>query len=65
MFYSIYSQDIEYRKDVNNKIQTILSSKLDSFLVKDEYKNVINSFIVKFSGKKERICLASRFFNNR
>ncbi|MCB9211715.1 MAG: phytanoyl-CoA dioxygenase family protein [Ignavibacteriales bacterium] len=57
MFYSIYSQDIEYRKEVHNKIQSILSSKLDLFLEKDKYKNVINSFIVKFPGKKSEFAL--------
>jgi hypothetical protein len=48
MFYSLYSDDIEYRKKVHQGIFEILKPVYDSFF--KDYKTVINSFIVKTSG---------------
>ncbi|MES2622248.1 MAG: phytanoyl-CoA dioxygenase family protein [Bacteroidota bacterium] len=48
MFYSLYSDDIEYREKVNSGIEEILRPVYDSFFA--DYKIVINSFIVKTSG---------------
>lgn len=50
MFYSLYSKDYEYRKRIHDEIQQILSPLLED-LFKD-YKNVINSFVVKAPGPK-------------
>lgn len=48
MFYSLYSDDISYRKKVHIGIWEILKPIYDSFF--ENYKTVINSFIVKTSG---------------
>ena len=49
MFYSLYSQDLEYRKKIHDTIQEILQPTLDQHF--QGYKNVINSFVVKVPGK--------------
>ncbi|MCW5906350.1 MAG: phytanoyl-CoA dioxygenase family protein [Chitinophagales bacterium] len=49
MFYSLYSDDIEYRKGVHSGIFDILKPVYDSYF--NNYKTVINSFIVKTPGK--------------
>src|SRR5687768_4505137 len=48
MFYSLYSDDIQYRKKVHAGIAEILKPVYDDFFT--NYKSVINSFIVKTSG---------------
>lgn len=48
MFYSIYSQDTDYRKKIHYAISEILKPLVDS-LCKD-YKMLLNSFVVKISG---------------
>lgn len=48
MFYSLYSDDIDYRRKVYDKIRGILSPLYDSKF--SNYKSVINSFIVKLKG---------------
>lgn len=55
MFYSIYSQDLEYRKKVHESISAIVAPILDSYF--EEYKNVINSFIIKSPGNKSEFAL--------
>lgn len=48
MFYSIYSQDTDYRKKIHYAIYDVLKPLVDS-ICKD-YKMVLNSFVVKVSG---------------
>ena len=48
MFYSLYSDDIAYRQKVHHSIGQILQPVYDQLL--NEYKTVINSFIVKKQG---------------
>jgi hypothetical protein len=55
MFYSIYSQDIKYRRLIHDKINQILKPKIDSFF--KDYKIVLNSFVVKISGPKSELNL--------
>jgi Phytanoyl-CoA dioxygenase (PhyH) len=50
MFYSLYSKDYDYRKRVNDQIHEILTPLLESLFV--DYKNVINSFVIKAPGPK-------------
>lgn len=50
MFYSLYSKDYDYRKRVHNEIHNILSPLLERLFT--NYKNVINSFVVKAPGPK-------------
>ncbi len=49
MFYSLYSDDIEYRKKVHCGVLDILKPVYDNYF--SNYKTVINSFIVKTPGK--------------
>jgi hypothetical protein len=55
MFYSLYSNDINYRKKVHFEIEAILKDVYDSLFV--DYKTVINSFIVKLPGPKSDFTL--------
>lgn len=48
MFYSVYSQDLDYRKKVHQTIGQILQPVLDTFL--QNYRIALNSFIIKASG---------------
>lgn len=50
MFYTLYSKDLEYR----NRVHTAIHEVLDPILKKNfiNYKNVVNSFVVKSSGKQ-------------
>jgi hypothetical protein len=48
MFYSVYSQDLQYRKHVHEKINEILKEVYDELF--EDYKIVISSFIVKVNG---------------
>ena len=50
MFYSVYSQDLNYRKQIHDRIGSILSSTLKEHF--KDYRVMINSFVVKASGKK-------------
>jgi len=50
MFYSLYSKDYDYRKRVNDEIQQILLPIFEKLFV--NYKNVINSFVIKAPGPK-------------
>lgn len=55
MFYSVYSQDLAYRERVNEEVQTILQPTLDQWFV--DYKNVINSFVIKLPGKASEFAI--------
>ena len=55
MFYSLYSQDINYRKQINDELLSILTPVFNG-LFKD-YKSVINSFIIKHPGPKSEFYL--------
>lgn len=48
MFYSVYSQDLEYRTHIHHQIETIIDTALRAYI--QDYKTIINSFIVKASG---------------
>ena len=48
MFYSIYSQDLEYRNNVSREIANILGTFLDENL--KDYKTMLFSFVVKLPG---------------
>lgn len=49
MFYSVYSQDLAYRQEVDREIRAVLQPTLDAWF--KDYKNVVNSFVVKLPGK--------------
>lgn len=55
MFYSLYSNNLDYRGRVNSEIASILKDVYDSTFV--NYKTVINSFIVKLPGPKSDFTL--------
>lgn len=55
MFYSVYSQDLDYRKNVHEGIAEVLKPVYDS-LFKD-YRSVLNSFIVKVAGPNSEFSL--------
>ena len=48
MFYSLYSRDLNYRKNVHDTIQEILRPTFETLFC--DYKNVINTFITKAAG---------------
>jgi hypothetical protein len=50
MFYSMYSNDFEYRMRVHTEISELLSPILEAHF--KDYKNIVNSFVVKASGKE-------------
>lgn len=55
MFYSIYSQDLDYRRSVHESILKILLPFLESYF--NDYKPVLNSFVVKVAGPKSEFYL--------
>ncbi|HLP50934.1 MAG TPA: phytanoyl-CoA dioxygenase family protein [Chitinophagales bacterium] len=55
MFYSLYSNDIDYRKKVHTQIEAILKPVYETLFT--DYKSVINSFIVKIAGPKSDFSL--------
>ncbi len=55
MFYSLYSQDVEYRRQVHKELEEVLADTYKS-LFKD-FKTVINSFIIKHNGPKSEFYL--------
>ncbi|MEZ4931482.1 MAG: phytanoyl-CoA dioxygenase family protein [Saprospiraceae bacterium] len=55
MFYSVYSQDVAYRKRVHDQIDHILRPSLDAIL--SGYRPVLNSFIIKAPGPKSEFAL--------
>ncbi len=54
-FYSLYSDDIVYRKKVHDSIGAILYPLYDKLFM--EYKSVINSFIIKVPGPQSEFTL--------
>ncbi len=55
MFYSLYSDDIDYRRKVHNEIGELLKPVYDRYF--ENYKSVINSFIVKIPGPQSEFTL--------
>lgn len=55
MFYSLYSQDINYRRQVHNELGDVLESTYRELFT--DYKTVINSFIIKHQGPKSEFYL--------
>lgn len=54
-FYSLYSDDLQYRKNVHDTIGHILYPVYDSLF--ENYKSVINSFIIKVPGPQSEFTL--------
>jgi len=50
MFYSLYSQDIAYRKSVHDEVGACLRPLFNQWFT--DYKTVINSYIIKHPGPK-------------
>lgn len=50
MFYSLYSQNLDYRARVDQEVGQVMKPILDQFF--DAYKTVLNGFIVKIPGPK-------------
>jgi hypothetical protein len=48
MFYSLYSQDLDYRQRVNDEVGALMSPHLEAFF--HSYKTVLNGFIIKVPG---------------
>lgn len=55
MFYSLYSNDIGYRREVHDRIEEILRPVYEGLF--SSYRTVINSFIVKLQGAKSGFTL--------
>jgi hypothetical protein len=55
MFYSLYSNNLEYREKVHSSVAKILKPLYDDFF--EDYKIVLNSFIVKVKGEKSAFTL--------
>jgi len=55
MFYSLYSLDLKYRKTINEQILNVLSPIYNEKF--ENYKSVINSFIVKYNGEESAFSL--------
>lgn len=55
MFYSVYSQNLDYRKKIHEQIGSILTDVLDEHF--QDYRVLINSFVVKASGNKSEFYL--------
>ena len=53
MFYSLYSQDLEYRKKIHADISSLLKPTLDKWF--KGYKNVINSFCGQGARQSQRV----------
>jgi len=54
-FYSLYSDDIAYRKNVHDSIGEVLYPLYNTLF--EDYKSVINSFIIKVSGPQSEFTL--------
>lgn len=52
MFYSLYSQQLAYRRKTNDYISETLKPSIERFF--KDYKEVVNSFIVKLPGPKSQ-----------
>ena len=50
MFYTMYSRDLDYRLCVNEEIGNVLKPILQEHF--KDYKNIVNSFVVKAAGKE-------------
>ena len=55
MFYSVYSQNIDYRKRIHAEIGAILQETFDAHFT--NFRVVLNSFVVKASGPKSEFYL--------
>ncbi len=55
MFYSLYSRDVPYRKKVHAELEELLAPLYNSLF--ENYRSVLNSFIVKVSGPESEFCL--------
>lgn len=55
MFYSVYSQDVEYRRKVHDAMGELLKPLYD--LIFNHYRNLLNSFIVKVPGPKSEFSM--------
>ncbi len=55
MFYSVYSLDIAYRKRIYDELNNVLSPIYNQLF--DNYKSVLNSFIVKVHGEQSEFTL--------
>lgn len=55
MFYSVYSQNLDYRKQIHDEIGKILSETLKANF--QDYRVLLNSFVVKASGIKSEFYL--------
>lgn len=55
MFYSLYSNDLRYRSKVHEGIWEIMKPIYDQYF--NDYKTVINSFIVKLQGSESEFTL--------
>lgn len=55
MFYSIYSQDLAYRKKIHDGIAAIIQPVID--ILCEDYKMMLNSFVVKVSGPESEFYL--------
>lgn len=55
MFYSIYSQDLDYRHRVSQEIEEVLKPVLDKYCI--DFKAMLFSFVVKLPGKKSEFYL--------
>lgn len=55
MFYSVYSQDLDYRRQVDEEVRQVLAPTLEAWFT--DYKNVINSFVVKLPGKASEFAI--------
>ena len=55
MFYSVYSQNLDYRKQTHEKIGAILTPILESYF--KDYRVMLNSFVVKVPGSKSEFYL--------
>lgn len=50
IFYSLYSQDLDYRQRVNAEVGAVMEPRLQAFF--HSYKTVLNGFIIKVPGPK-------------
>ena len=55
MFYSVYSQDLAYREQIDQQVRAVLQPTLDKWF--QGYKNVINSYVIKLPGKSSEFAI--------
>ncbi|MBK8659461.1 MAG: phytanoyl-CoA dioxygenase family protein [Bacteroidetes bacterium] len=55
VFYSVYSQDVSYRRKVHDAMGELLKPVYDSLF--NHYRNLLNSFIVKVPGPKSEFSM--------